>query len=333
MNILFRADGSSKIGMGHMVRSMALADEFRKRGHIIYFVVKEDEYAKKLVEQHGVELLPYIENDNYPLISDMLDKYGIELMVSDVDEYSARFFSFLREKDVYSVQLDIHRKMNLSVDLLVNGGIYAKELEEAASRESQKSLLGPEYNLLRKEFSKVEVKKDFSTVKNILITMGATDINDLTEGVTMACLDEFPEAIFHIVLGSDKKPFINQALYDHPSVKLHYKTPYMHKLMELADLALCSGGITIYELAACGTPAITITQAENQIRQSLIFASAGANLYYGRAEAFDIDLLKKLLMKVKDPLVRRKLSISSRKLIDGKGTERVADYILSILAS
>lgn len=331
MNILFRADGSSEKGMGHMVRSMALADEFKDRNHTVYFMVKEDEFAKEFVDKRGLKRLDYIDKNDLDLFAYITDKHAIDLMISDVDEYDNKFFSFLREKEIYSVQLDIHRKMTLGVDLLINGGIYAKELEDEALLEGQNVLLGPEYNLLRKEFSRANKKDHSEDIKNILITMGATDVHNLTEVVTRTCLEVYSNAIIHVVVGSNKQPFDNKDFYKHSSLNLYYKIPYMYELMEMADIAICSGGVTIYELVATATPSIIITQAKNQIRQSLEFSAREAAIYYGTAEDFDSNEFRKILFKINDPILRHKLSSSSRKLIDGKGVERVVNYLLTQL--
>lgn len=327
MELLFRADGSAKKGMGHIVRSIALAEEFRDRGHFVLFMVKEDQQAKAIIEKRHFEHIQYEENQQK--LVELLKEKEIRVFISDVDEYSASFFSELRNESIYSVQIDIHRKMNLGVDLLVNGGIYGKELEEEAKNASQKALLGAEYNLLRKEFSQAKPKVHKEEIEHVLITLGATDVHNLTEVVTLLAMKVFPQALIHVVQGSDKNPFNSEELSQNPQLIVYHKTPYMLQLMEKADLAICSGGITLYELAACGTPSLVITQAENQVRQTAFFATLEALIYYGSSESYREETFKQHLEKLKDPILRYRLSHRARKTVDGKGVERVVDYILS----
>ena len=54
-------------------------------------------------------------------------------------------------------------------------------------------------------------------------------------------------------------------------------------LMLAADLAVCGAGMTLYELAAAGTPAITVCMADNQRPNADAFARAGAAPNAGRA--------------------------------------------------
>ena len=42
--VLFRVDGYSEIGYGHLVRSLALAREFNKRGNLVYFLAFVDDF-------------------------------------------------------------------------------------------------------------------------------------------------------------------------------------------------------------------------------------------------------------------------------------------------
>ena len=40
--IVFRVDGNSTIGMGHVMRCLSLADELRNRDYHIFFVVSDN---------------------------------------------------------------------------------------------------------------------------------------------------------------------------------------------------------------------------------------------------------------------------------------------------
>ena len=54
------------------------------------------------------------------------------------------------------------------------------------------------------------------------------------------------------------------------------------------DLAVSAGGgSTLYELCACGTPAITYVLADNQIENAVKFESTGYMMYAGDCRAGD----------------------------------------------
>ena len=46
MNIVFRADANSSIGMGHIMRSLSIADAFSDKGHLVSFVLADDTVEK-----------------------------------------------------------------------------------------------------------------------------------------------------------------------------------------------------------------------------------------------------------------------------------------------
>lgn len=59
MNVVFRADASSQIGLGHVMRSLTLAEELRMKGADVYFICRE-------LPGHACQ---YLESKNIPLFS------------------------------------------------------------------------------------------------------------------------------------------------------------------------------------------------------------------------------------------------------------------------
>ena len=59
MNIFFRVDASSKIGIGHLARCKVLADEFKNKGAKVNFLCgKLTLDIMDLLSDYGVETLP-----------------------------------------------------------------------------------------------------------------------------------------------------------------------------------------------------------------------------------------------------------------------------------
>ena len=53
VNVLFRGDGNPAIGLGHVVRCLALADEFRNLGSSPTFAIQSGSVAVEKVKQAG----------------------------------------------------------------------------------------------------------------------------------------------------------------------------------------------------------------------------------------------------------------------------------------
>ena len=56
-SILFRCDGAPDIGLGHIVRCLALADELKKQSFNIYFAMRKGPLGIKMVEEKGYEVI------------------------------------------------------------------------------------------------------------------------------------------------------------------------------------------------------------------------------------------------------------------------------------
>ena len=95
-------------------------------------------------------------------------------------------------------------------------------------------------------------------------------------------------------------------------------------------MAVSGGGQTLYELAAAGVPTVAIEVAENQRFQMEAFEAegflrsveAGQPAECGLVTANMVDCLRQ------DQEMRSRMSQAGRRLVDGRGSLRVAEAIL-----
>ena len=103
----------------------------------------------------------------------------------------------------------------------------------------------------------------------------------------------------------------------------------MADLMFESDLIIAGGGMTLYELACVGTPAIVLCQTEYQLLEANHFAKEDVIINLGSEK----DITKKMIahnvmLLFNDNKKRKQMSIAGKRLIDGKGVERVTKEIL-----
>jgi RimJ/RimL family protein N-acetyltransferase len=102
----------------------------------------------------------------------------------------------------------------------------------------------------------------------------------------------------------------------------------MPELMTWADVAVSSGGTTIWELAFMGVPTILIIQMENQRIAAEALHRAGAALNLGWADRISIkDLSVELERFLSDSGKRQEMSSRLQTLVDGEGTSRLIMHI------
>jgi len=106
----------------------------------------------------------------------------------------------------------------------------------------------------------------------------------------------------------------------------------MAELMSQSDLALVSFGVTAYELAAMGVPAVHLCLTEDHAEAASAFAKAGVAINIG---VFNEMSEAKLARKIQGLLLNRTMSLNiihqTRKLHLGRGTESIATIIISQL--
>jgi spore coat polysaccharide biosynthesis predicted glycosyltransferase SpsG len=91
-----------------------------------------------------------------------------------------------------------------------------------------------------------------------------------------------------------------------------------------ADVAIIAGGLTKYETAVTGTPSISISPFERELQMCLKFERAGSLLHLGLRDRVDEETITRAVEKlVNDYHLRQEISNRGKKMVDGKGTERI----------
>ena len=107
----------------------------------------------------------------------------------------------------------------------------------------------------------------------------------------------------------------------------------MRELMTWADLAITAGGSTCWEMCLIGLPMVAICIAENQRGIVRGLGAAGAALDAGDSGSFDAGRLADIVSAtVVDQSLRRNLSLVARRLVDGRGADRVVAAMRSFPA-
>ena len=165
--------------------------------------------------------------------------------------------------------------------------------------------------------------------------MGGSDLLSLTLKVAKALtrLGKTADLNLRIVLGIDctdsRKRELGKTLKDFTGIyELIHGSDNMARFMLWADLAITSGGLTKYETAVTGTPSIIISQIAHQAALAEEFEKEGTALNLGlgtrNSEENIAEAVSRLL---RDGTLRAEMSKRGRKLVDGKGIERIISEV------
>jgi spore coat polysaccharide biosynthesis protein SpsF len=101
-----------------------------------------------------------------------------------------------------------------------------------------------------------------------------------------------------------------------------------------ADVALCAFGVTAYELAASGVPALYLGLNEDHVASASAFADAGMGISLGLASKVnDAEIARNVQWLLNKPNARREMRNTALLLMDGQGASRVAADLARALAA
>jgi spore coat polysaccharide biosynthesis predicted glycosyltransferase SpsG len=97
--------------------------------------------------------------------------------------------------------------------------------------------------------------------------------------------------------------------------------------MRSADLAVAMFGVTAYELAAHGVPALYLTLTPDHAQSASAFVSAGMGRAIGPAGCGEAAIADAVRAMLADADARAAMSAMGPRTIDGRGASRIAAYI------
>jgi len=266
-NILFRADSSSTIGTGHIMRDLVLAEQFA--GANIIFATQElsGNINHKIKEKdYAIEIL---NSNDIKEVNKLIKKYSIDMIVIDhygIDEKYEKQLKIQHSTLKIMSLDDTYEKHHC--DILLNHNIYADSSRyKILVPENCELRCGAKFTLLRDEFrsEKTKQRKPTQEIKNIFIAMGGADHSNLNIEI-LKVLETFSNIHANVVT-TRANQYLNELqgyVADKENITLHINTDQIAKLMHEADLAIVTPSVTVNEVVYMEVPFIAIKTASNQ---------------------------------------------------------------------
>jgi len=331
---LFRCDGGSSIGFGHIFRCLALADQLREQfGFGVTFAMAKDKNVFVSVQKAGykVDLIDYEKEEES--LDQLVKSINPDVLILDsLTELDNRAIDSWREEGLLVVTVDDPTNKRLSADLAFYPPVPQVQ-EMNWDGFTGELLSGWQWVILRQGFIDCRNKRssDQTGKPAVLVTMGGSDPKGLTLKAVEALevLNQNLRVIILLGPGFTHKEQIEAKL---ECSQLQYRVYENHSepgcLFATADLAVASFGVTAYELAATGVPSVLLGISEDHALSASVFESAGIGInlgfYSGVKKKNIAEAVKKLL---DDHRLRKKMSEQALKLVDGRGAQRIAKII------
>lgn len=348
--ILFRADGNSEIGSGHIMRCLALANEAKIQGYECIFVIASEDF-KDTILSNGHEVIVLKSNykkmkNDLPELSRIINEKAPQLVI--VDSYFVDWYFMSEVKKQCDMQkaifcyIDDFANEDYPCHKLVNYNIYGLEMKnkytELYGERPPQLFLGLRYALLRKEFRNHKKRIVDDRVKNVMISTGGADTQHLGVEFVRTILRnrELAEKYdYHLIIGgmNPDRCKIEKMVATEPNIFVHVNETDMAGVMCRMDVAISAAGTTLYELCATQTPTITYIVADNQILGANEFAKSGLMLNYGDVRDVEKKEITQRIIKGVDILsreidTRKRMVELMYRTVDGRGAERLLKELL-----
>jgi spore coat polysaccharide biosynthesis protein SpsF len=332
---MIRCDAGGEFGFGHVKRMIVLASALRDREGIgAIFAVNGSEDALVPVRRAGFEG-ELIGHDAAKLQS-LIDERRPDFLLLDCRDGPSRTELAALSKGVeISAVIDDASERRLVTDFAYYPPVpQANRLDWIGSGCTPR--IGWEWALLGLDRNSGQ-PKTLSPRPTLLVAMGGSDPQRLTMRAAraLARLDPIFRARFVIGPGMANRESVASSI-----VKLRSNFETIEGADDLAneyasaDFALAAFGVTAYELASFGVPALYLCLTEDHALSASAFEYAGLGISLGVAEAAsDQRIAKSVWALLGDPMRRREMRAAGLMTVDGEGAARIAADLANALAA
>ncbi len=323
-HVVFVVAGYPAIGMGHVYRALMLAHEIS--AHKITFVCTRQ--SGLAVENVASRDYPVVRQNNEPLWETVLAQRP-DLAINDFLNTEKAYMEHLAAGGARCVNFEDSGPGSALADLVINA-LYEQ------GKDSPRVRCGPDYFCLRDEFVQARRNPLRQQVRTLLISFGGTDQHNATLrvlNITAPICLAFGIAI-RIVAGpgyAHKESLENRlGELGNPLISFTWATNVMSKMMEGADLAVCSAGRTVYELAHMRVPGIVLATHAREAEHTFARPRNGFAFAGIMAKVTDLRLRNMFLAMLKQKRRARYWERQNRLSFAGN-KERVVGLILDQL--
>lgn len=325
-------EGGSTFGFGHLTRTKSIAQAFNHIGITVKFIINGDDSVKEIIDMYLYDLFNWTQNTNQLFYLLKQTKF----ILIDSIEISNVLIKKIESLNIKVAFIDDFIRRNiLDRGIVIDWTVLSEKKDYFIPKKIGVTyLLGSKYTPLRKEFSDAKKNLIKEKLTSILVTFGGADVRNLTPNILNLLNESFPQLEKNIVIGGGFQNVLEIQKLEDDKTNLIFNadTNKMIKLMQESDIAIASGGQTLYELARIGTPTIAILLVKNAIDDTHGWAEVGTLENIGWYN--DVQLFQKLVSKINSMnnyQMRKKMQFNAKKYINSHGAKLLVEKILECL--
>lgn len=311
-----------------MERCLTLAKAMRqKQDARIYFVTDADNLN---LPDEGFTIFPLSENSCCEKIRDVFQRIRPDIIIYDILNISEEYIRQTAVPGAMVVVFDYFlRSQKLSSADLVFNFHPSEGMEHFIDA---KFFQGIEYAMLRDEFYRYPgCAKEKNDQCDVLLSFGSTDPLGITKKV-LRILSEYSRTrlLLHVVLGQhfrEIEDICSLVGKSGNSVELHKKVINMAELMSRMDIAIVSGGLTLFEAMQMRIPSVVVCAHEYAFELADFLDKSSCVLNLGYHDKVTKEMLSEAMDKL---LSRDNLSLMRSRLsaLRINGAQRISAILL-----
>lgn len=308
-NVVFEFIAGGPVGSGHLHRVLTLAEHLQHHNvHLLYR--GSSQWVADLLNARGWDWDWFDPYEGTQFTGLEPGVWVIDTLDTTIPQVADRLAEGWKV-----VTLEDHGPGVRHADLTVNE-LYPQP-EDIYDRHPHRLLTGSRYAVLRAEFLALPPRTIRVTPEQVLVTFGGTDPANLTERVRG-------------LLNGMAYPHLEVRVITPPGRERIALPRSMAEEMLAADLVITSGGRTVYEAAACGTPTLVLTQ--NPREATHVHLGRGGNIHLGLGGFVSDERIVRTVRHLLDhPELRGGLAKAGQAALDGKGARRITRKIEDLL--
>jgi spore coat polysaccharide biosynthesis predicted glycosyltransferase SpsG len=336
----FRCDAGPLLGVGHLIRCLALAEELLARGVEVVFIgsVEGSEWARSQLGARGLRLVP-AERTPEGLAEQAARRLGLDAVIIDSYALGPEYGEALRDAGL-TVLAIVDGEPGQRADLYLDQNLGAEDADVALPPGAVR-LAGARFALLRDSVRahRVPLPRPARTgAPRLLCFFGGTDAAGAAVTVTQLAISTGEPFDATVVAASTETERALNALPLRPgqSVTPIAPTDRLPALAAQADAAVIAAGGSTWEMLGLGVPVALLWVAENQRQAYANVVSRGLAVGLGSLAELSRDpaeARRGLRTLLADADVRAVLAERGAALVDGRGRERVASALLDLSAA
>ena len=345
-HLIIRADASTEIGAGHVMRCLAIAQAWQDNGGTVQFTsVELAPSMQSRLKNEGIQTSHLDCNvgseQDASLTVGLCSDTNAQALVVDGYRFSEGYLQTIADQPTFTLTIDDNALLSsYPTDFVLNPNVAAAAEKYPKLESNTRLLLGSNYTLLRREFLDSAAAKDRANTNSdplkILVTMGGSDPDNVTHKVVSALLqrDSVPMEA-HVVVGAMNQHHeeLSELVQNDKRITVLRDVANMATEYQWADLAISAGGGSNWEMSRLGVPRVLIVIADNQVATALACEEANTAINLGLASevsAAEITAAIEGLSNDRNRLTC--MSENSSKLIDGLGAQRVTQQLALLKA-